>query len=282
VGELWDDASPWLQGDEFDAVMNYRFARASVRYFIDTNRQKYSTSQFDEELADIRKSYPADVNYVMQNLLDSHDTDRLLSMILNPNRKYNDNAGVRNNPDYDVSKPGVAATRTMKLMVLFQMTYLGAPMIYYGDEAGMWGAGDPDERKPMVWPDLTYENEASDPIAGKTRSNDVVKFDSSLLNYYKKVVEIRKNNEALRQGSFRTIIGLNSENVYAYERETTGNSVLVVLNNSDKAETVTLPLNLKATYSDAMNANQEFMTNDGTLLLNLDAESGRVLVRKPE
>ena len=282
VGELWGDASPWLKGDEFDAVMNYRFARASVRFFIDTNRMKYTPTEFDEELADIRKSYPSDVNYVMQNLIDSHDTDRLLSMIVNPNRRYDDNNGLRNNPNYDISKPPESAHAVMKLMVLFQMTYLGAPMIYYGDEAGMWGADDPDERKPMVWSDMKFDNEATHPIPGHTRTNDIVAFDSTLFRFYQKVIEIRKQNEALRQGSFEMISIHNAKDIYAFQREADSNSVLVVLNNSTKKETVTLPLNIRATYTDVMNEDQEFTTNDGTLLLSLDGKSGRVLVKKIE
>jgi cyclomaltodextrinase / maltogenic alpha-amylase / neopullulanase len=282
VGEIWDDASPWLKGDEFDAVMNYPFATACMKYFIDTDKRKYTTSAFDQKLADIRSSYPQDVDYVMQNLLDSHDTDRLLSMIANPNRHFNDSNRPQNNPDYDISKPGADATKVMKLMVLFQMTYLGAPMIYYGDEAGMWGAGDPDDRKPMVWPDLKYDNEATDPIPGRSRSNDVVAFDSSLFDYYKKVIEIRKENVALREGTFQTVSTPRAANVYAFERETADNSVLVVLNNSNRTESVTLPLNTKATYRDVMNGNQEFSTNDGTLTLRLDARAGRVLVKNGE
>ena len=279
VGEIWDDASPWLQGDEFDAVMNYRFAKACVRFFIDTKSLHYSPGQFDAELAAIRKSYPPEVNYVMQNLLDSHDTDRLLSMVVNPDRKYNDANRLQNNPNYDISEPGAKAKRVMKLMVLFQMTYVGAPMVYYGDEAGMWGAGDPDDRKPMIWPDLKYDDEASDPIPGRTRPDDVVKFDSSLFQYYQKVIAIRKQNDALREGTFRTISTFDNKNVYAFERESGDNSVLVVLNNSNTGETVTLPLNTRATYVDVLNGGQEFETNDGTLLVSLQPRSGRVLVK---
>ena len=282
IGELWGDASPWLKGDEFDAVMNYRFARASVRFFIDNNSKKYSPTEFDEELADIRESYSVDVNYVMQNLIDSHDTDRLLSMIVNPNRKYDDNNGLRNNPNYNISKPLESSHATMKLIVLFQMTYLGAPMVYYGDEAGMWGADDPDERKPMVWRDMKFDNEAMHPFSGHNRSNDVVAFDSSLFAYYRKVIDIRKRNEALRQGSFQTVPVPGSRNVYAFIRATSTNSVLVVLNNGKTAETVTLPLNIKASYSDVMNGNEELFTNDGTLTVTLAAQTGRVLVRNKE
>ena len=88
IGEIWDDASPWLKGDEFDSVMNYRFAKAAVRFFIDTGTNRLSASRFDRELAQVRQAYPAGVNYALLNLYDSHDTDRVASMIKNPNREY--------------------------------------------------------------------------------------------------------------------------------------------------------------------------------------------------
>jgi cyclomaltodextrinase len=279
VGEIWDDASPWLKGDEFDAVMNYRFAKASVRFFIDTNKLRFSPAAFDRELADIRSSYPENVNPVMQDLFDSHDTDRLLSMIVNPNRAYNDANRLQNNPDYNVSEPGGHAKEVMKLMALFQMTYVGAPMVYYGDEAGMWGAGDPDDRKPMVWPDLKYDNEATHPIAGRVRSNDKVEFDSTLFEYYQRLISIRKGNDALRHGSFKTILTDTTQNVYAFERESVDNDVVVILNNNDSAAIVALPLNTKATYNDLMDAGQLFGPTDGALRLSLNPKSGRILVR---
>lgn len=136
VGEIWDDAANWLQGDQFDAVMNYRFSRAVVRFFIDTDERQLSVSEFDEELRDIRSAYPLEVNYVLQNLIDSHDTDRLGSMIVNPNRTFDDRANPRQNPDYDVRKPTATERQIHRLILLFQMTALGAPMLYYGDEAG--------------------------------------------------------------------------------------------------------------------------------------------------
>ena len=242
VGEIWDDASAWLTGDQFDAVMNYRFARAVMRFFIDTDLRRYSVSQFDAELADVRKGYPEDVNYVLQNLIDSHDTDRLLSMIANPNRQYDHDNSPRNNPRYDTRKPGASDRQIELLIAAFQMTYLGAPMIYYGTEAGMWGADDPDDRKPMVWPDLQYEDEQTDPLTGKMRPADRVAFDRSLYEYYARLIGIRKNHVALRRGDFQTLLTDDDAGVYVFRRAAAADTVIVVFNNSGHEQAPTFPV----------------------------------------
>lgn len=277
VGEIWDDASKWLTGDEFDAVMNYRFSRAAVKFFINSGEMKYSVTEFDNELAGQRRSYPEEVNYALQNLIDSHDTDRLASMIINPNRDYDRKAGLRDNPDYDVRKPDEDARRVQKLMALFQMTYLGAPMIYYGDEAGMWGADDPDDRKPMAWPDLVYENESSHPIPGKTRPSDEVKFDSELLAYYKKLVAIRNNLPALRRGTFKTFLVDNANDVYAFQREYEGRQVIVFLNNSVSRQEVRIAAD--GLYAEQLSG-LEFHSSGGTLRVSLEPKSGIIAVKK--
>ncbi|MEK6756049.1 MAG: glycoside hydrolase family 13 protein [Bacteroidota bacterium] len=277
VGEIWDDASNWLAGDQFDAVMNYRFARAVVRFFIDTGAGKYTPSDFDKELADVRKSYPAEVNYILQNLIDSHDTDRLPSMIVNPNRKYDDQNGLRWNQNYDVSKPTAKARQIQKLIVLFQMTYLGAPMIYYGDEAGMWGADDPDDRKPMVWPELTYDNEKMHPVPGKMRMNDVVRFDKELFDYYKKLVQIRKENVALRRGDFTTLLDDDNNDVYAFQRKAGNNEIIVIINNSELEQVVGMRLIGARSYREALTG----VTVEGTdrLVTALRPKSASILAR---
>jgi cyclomaltodextrinase len=277
VGEIWDDASKWLKGDEFDAVMDYPFARAVVRFFIDTDARRYRPSDFDRELANIRKDYPGEIRYVLQNLIDSHDTDRLASMIMNPNRKYDDQDGLRNNPDYNISKPTPSAVQIQKLVLLFQLCYVGAPMIYYGDEAGMWGADDPDDRKPMVWPDLTYENERSDPIPGKTRTDDEVKFDRGLTDYYKMLVRIRNENVALRRGDFQSLLVDDANEVYAFKRTSKENEVIVALNNSDRKRGVELRIPGAWTFRDEMTG--KMIKGSDRLQVELDSKSGTILVK---
>ncbi|MBI2619884.1 MAG: glycoside hydrolase family 13 protein [Ignavibacteriales bacterium] len=270
VGEIWDDAANWLKGDEFDAVMNYRFSRAIVRFFIDTDGRKYSVMEFDRELEDVRSSYPAEVNYVLQNLIDSHDTDRWSSMIINPNRKYDHENGLRQNSEYRIQKPEKEAFKILRLMALFQMTYVGAPMIYYGTEAGMWGADDPDDRKPMVWDDLMYEDETTHPFPGKTRSPDKVQFNHDLFGYFKKLIHIRKRLPALTQGTFTRLIANDKEELYAFERGANGEKVIVVINNSPRIQDVRLGPRRK--YHDLIDGK----TIDAELI-SVESKSGTIL-----
>lgn len=242
VGEIWDNAAEWLKGDQFDAVMNYRFSRAVVRFFIDTDTRRLTVTEFDDELRNIRNSYPAEVSAVLQNLLDSHDTDRLSSMVVNPNRPFDEGANPRQNADYLVRKPTAAEEQILRLAVLFQMTSPGAPMVYYGDEAGMWGGDDPDCRKPMVWPDLKFEDEQSHPLPGKNRGPNQVAFDSSLYTYYRDLIQIRHQYAALRRGDVQPQIRDDDNGIYAFTRTLGDEMVLVLINNGDDEYHVELPV----------------------------------------
>ncbi len=277
VGEIWDDANAWLKGDMFDAVMNYPFARACVRFFVDTNDRRLTPTGFDHELEHVRNSCPADADAVLQNLLDSHDTDRLASMIMNPNRRFDADNGLRQNPHYTVAAPSADARRIQRLMALFQMTYVGAPMIYYGDEAGMWGADDPDDRKPMVWPDMTYDDERSHPIPGMTRPDDAVRFDSSLFTWYRTLVAVRTASRALSHGAYRTILADDANAVFVFGRTTVRDSAIVVLNNSDAERTVRIPTT--GAWIDALTGTRVH-SSGGNAEVTLAARSGAIL--RPE
>ncbi len=235
IGEIWTDASAWLQGDQFDGVMNYEFAKAVMRFFVD-HKMAITPEQFDSTLAAIRHIYPDSVDFVLQNLVDSHDTDRLASMIVNPDRTYNGDATPRSNPKYSVRKPNAAEIQRQKLIVLFQMTYVGAPMIYYGDEAGMWGATDPDDRKPMLWPDMKYQDEKTSPLPGVRRPDDKNVFNRNLFDYYSKLVHERESNPALTVGTYRTLAADNAKKVFVFERKYGAHTAVVGFNLSDKTQ----------------------------------------------
>jgi len=255
-------------------VMNYRFAAAVTKFFIDrTNR--ISPSQFDQELAQIRFDYPAEVNFVLQNLLDSHDSDRLASMIINPDRIYGHANRLQDNRDYDVRKPTAVEIKIQKLIVIFQMTYLGAPMIYYGDEAGMWGASDPDERKPMLWGDLRYDDEASHPFE-RQRQKDKNEFNQDLFNFYKEMIKIRKDHPALMSGNFQTVIADDQRMIYVFERNHPDEKVAIALNNSDRDQSLELALGEKY-WVDLLTGNNYFAI-DGKIAVKIDGKSGLILV----
>lgn len=123
VGEIWHDASKWLQGDQFDSVMNYVLRDACVNLFA---HHVISVSTFDRILAHQRETYPAGAVPSLLNLLGSHDTERFMTLC----------RGSRN---------------AVQLAMLFLMTYPGAPMLYYGDEIGLRGGKDPACRGTMRW-----------------------------------------------------------------------------------------------------------------------------------
>lgn len=123
LGEIWHDSRPWLQGDQFDAVMNYPFTYA-VYDFLTT--ESIDAAGFADRIGKQLVRYPEQVNSVLFNLLGSHDTPRLL------HRCGGDE-------------------RTLRLALLVLLSYRGTPCIYYGDEIGMTGGEDPDCRRPMIW-----------------------------------------------------------------------------------------------------------------------------------
>ncbi|MDQ7052538.1 MAG: alpha-glucosidase C-terminal domain-containing protein [candidate division KSB1 bacterium] len=224
------NAAPWLQGDVFDAVMNYRFARAVKKLVID-RRTQISPRAFADSILALFRDYPRDNVYVLQNLMDSHDVDRVSSQIVNPDRWYDHAARPGHNPDYDIRKPNAEERQKQRLIVGLQMTLPGAPMIYYGDEAGMWGGDDPDCRKPMVWPEFQYEQEASHPF-GRPRPVDSVAFDTELFEWYKTLIHIRRQERALRRGDLLFLIAPENEPVLAFSRFLAGDTLWIALNNS--------------------------------------------------
>ena len=238
TGEIWWDdwntnkmknAAPWLQGDQFDAVMNYRFSRA-VKNFISDNKLGTSAKAFADSINNIKNDYNSENLFVLMNLLGSHDTERLASQIVNPDYWFDHNANPAHSDSFLVRKPNTIERLKQKLMVGLQMTMLGAPMIYYGDEVGMWGGDDPDCRKPMVWPEKVYENENTHPY-GLERPEDDVQFDSALFNWYRLLISIRNNNIELRRGSLR-FIATNEKDVLVFQRKFKDQSIFILLNKS--------------------------------------------------
>ena len=245
VAEVIDSTEvlkPYLKGDEFDAVMNYNFAFAVSEFFI-PKKKRIKPKKLDQTLREIRDAFPPDVAHVMHNLLGSHDTDRALSRIMNPHifdvgfwgDYYERSKG--NNPDYITTKPTKEAIETFKLMVMFQMTYVGAPVIYYGDETGMWGANDPCNRKPMIWDDLQYCDEISLPDGEKLKSESV-KFNKKLYSFYKKLISIRNKYECLRKGGVRSLIADDKNQIFAFERYFGVERVKTIFNTSGESREV--------------------------------------------
>lgn len=229
-GEIWQWAHAWLQGDQFDAVMNYQYAMPAQDFFVD-QKDAIAPSEFAQRLSRVAYGYPMQVSLAQMNLFDSHDTDRLASMFVNPDRPYDGQNRIQDNgPDYNPRKPNATEQQRMRQAVVNQMTFVGAPMIYYGTETGMWGPDDPSDRMPMTWPDLLpYEDKQ-------------ITFDQDLFGFYQRLIAIRDGYEALQLGAFRVLLTDDARGVLAYERSLGDRRVAVVQNRSPKRTTVELPL----------------------------------------
>ena len=241
VAEIWTDkALEYIDEDMFGIVMNYRWAYPTVDFFIN---KTLSPQAFLARQQSILNSWPQHKRLSMQNLLDSHDTDRLFSMIINPGREYDRKASPRDkdNPNYRIEYPGAVARETLQLISLFQYTWPGAPMIFYGTEAGMWGADDPDDRKPMLWPEVTYADEAGHPL-GFPRRPDPVYFDDELYQWYRTLMHVRTKQEALRLGSVDAFYAQDTSGVIGYRRSYQNESLYILINTSSDEVEVSIPL----------------------------------------
>lgn len=190
LGEVWHDSLMWLLGDQFDGVMNYPLTNATLDFFVFGHMDAVG---FADTVSGLLAGYPKQASEACFNLLGSHDTVRLLTLCGNDKRR-------------------------MKLAVLFQFTFAGAPCIYYGDEIGLDGEFDPDNRKCMEW--------------------DVSKQDRELFTYHQSVIALRKKHSALRTGAFRILLAEENGRCFAYERSDGQERIIVMMNPSEEARTV--------------------------------------------
>ncbi len=206
VGEIWHEAQRWLQGDQFDATMNYLITAAALSFFggphLDMGVVNHAGGlqgrvypmdayTFANEVDRVFHLYQPEFTYSQLNLLDSHDMPRFLSCV--GGKKV-----------------------SLKQALLFILTYPGAPCIYYGDEIGVDGRHDPECRKSFPW------NEE--------------RWDADLLAYTKACIKLRKDHPSLRGGSFQR---LHAEGqVYVFARTFEREQVLVAINAGDAAAQV--------------------------------------------
>ncbi|WP_182201435.1 alpha-glycosidase [Paraliobacillus salinarum] len=191
LGEIWHDSLPWLQGDQFDAVMNYPFTTSVVDFFA---KKEITPIQFANSITGLLHMYPQHVNEVAFNLLDSHDTARILTLSNGEEER-------------------------VRLMYVFQFSFIGTPCIYYGDEIGMTGGDDPACRACMEW--------------------DVSKQNRDLFQFIQQLIRMRKEVSAFgNQGSFRFIQVIDEQNVIVYEKKNDEQRLIFVLNNGNKVQNV--------------------------------------------
>ncbi|NWF88839.1 MAG: glycoside hydrolase family 13 protein [Ignavibacteriaceae bacterium] len=284
VGELWELSPDFIsENGAFDALMNYNFAFAVNDFFIADDSQ-ITVSSFIEKLKQIDMAYPEDHLHVLQNLIDSHDTDRLLSMIINPDRNFDRDAN-EENPNYSPAKPDAAAYEKQKLIAVFQMTYRGAPMIYYGTEVGMWGADDPHDRKPMVWDDLKYDDEIVSKESGFSKGfgKFSVEQNKDILNYYTKLIQLRNDNPCLKIGTCDFLYSNDDKKSFVFQRKEKDNWIITAFNLGCETDSISIYLNERSISIEEILSGETGTLNSSNksgLNFNINIPAGSALVYK--
>ncbi len=240
IGELWQkfDVLPYIDGNTADSVMNYRFRDAVVGLLapgsydakgFPGSGQPISVTSFVNRLESVREDDPDATYYTAMNLLDSHDTARIL-WVLTP--------GANNRQDKELNAANLAEGKErQQLAALIQMTMPGAPTIYYGDEVAMTGADDPDDRRTYPWPDVQGCT-ATGPQSGCEDASP----DQQMLAYYRGLIHIREQSDALTDGDLRFLLADDSARTVAYGRKEGNTAFVVAINASEQSRTLSIPV----------------------------------------
>ena len=245
VAEIWHESHRWLQGDQFDAIMNYDVTKPMLAFFPGEHLNRrvlhqqsnyhgiqhvIDAHEFANRIDHNLGLYRRDITYAQLNLLDSHDTPRFLSCA---------------SGDKDA----------LRLAWLFMFSYPGAPCVYYGDEIGLDGEHDPDCRKPFPWEES--------------------KWDLDLLSYVKRVITLRKQNPALRRGDFKRL--WSADGTYAFSRSLDGDTFVIALNTSGSPQQVEVTYEAKKSPKAVLGAASDISVSDHRLKFKIPARSGVML-----
>lgn len=235
VGEIWEDATPWLN-NRFDAVMNYLFTKAALGFFLGDLLDPalvegvgyapipaLDAEAFAHSIETLLVHYPRAATFAMLNLLGSHDTPRIRTL-------------------------AQGDTTRLKLALFYQMTYPGAPCLYYGDEIGLEGGKDPDNRRGFPW--------------GRRET-----WDTDFLAWTKRCIRLRHAHGALRHGEYRTLYAQGD--LLAYARFTGHEVFVLALNRGTQTAVFDVPLgdlaDEGARFTDIWSGSQHLTVQNGVL-----------------
>ncbi len=255
VAENWKDSSAMLQGDQFDGAMNYQyFTWPAVEFF---GKKSIKADDFVHRLAN---GYSREAQHGMFNILDSHDTERFITQ-----------AG----GDWYRQRPAA----------IFQMTYIGAPVVYYGDEIGMEGSKDPDSRRAMEW--QYVDGHLQQGAGANTSGSEATRQQRAdqLFGLYQKLIATRTAEPALRRGDFTVLKTHNDDSTLVYRRAVEGDprDAIVAINNNVVSKDIRVPLDGIAAdgtrFTDALTG-RSYEVHDGQIkLIGVDGNYGAVLLR---
>lgn len=221
VSEEWENANHYLLGDMFSATTNYRWTWAVQGFFAD---EALTASQFEDRLATLRHQTPPDALLSQMNLISSHDIRRILTACHNDERR-------------------------LMQIVAFQMSYPGAPTIYYGDEVGITGETGESGRKSFPWE------------SG----------NSLILGFYRKLITVRQKLAALKYGTINTLVVDDERKIYGFVRRFKNNPVYLVYNASENWVDISLELlpSEVGNWVDILEQGLKIQVNNNLLEINL-------------
>lgn len=233
LGEHFHDGTPHLRGDELDASMNYQGFNYPVQYWLigqdfsryikhEQPRRPIPAESMAAQCDLYRASVPWQIFVQQFNQLNSHDTARLLTI-------FNGDKAL------------------LRVAIGLLLTYPGVPCLYYGDEIGLEGGADPDNRRCMEW--------------------DSDKWDKDLLHFYQQYIALRKSSEALRYGGFEWLCAEGDS--VAFQRETPQERLIVVATRTKQPSDayLTVPNLASRTVTDVFDPTQKLVIAEGKLPL---------------
>jgi len=219
LAEHYGDAAPWLTGNQWDSIMNYDTFMEPITWYL-TGMEKHSDSRepdlmnnanaFIDTLREKSCAFTGQSYLIAMNQLSNHDHSRFLT-------RTNHKVGRVDELGSEAAEEGVSKA-VFREAVAMMMTWHGAPTIYYGDEAGVCGFTDPDSRRTYPW---GHE-------------------DQDLIRYHKELIRVRKENPACRRGSGIPVYAKDGH--FAFGRFLDDNHVLTIINNTEEAERMTIPV----------------------------------------
>lgn len=274
IGEVWEDAShkvaygylrQYFNGTELDSVMNYPFRKLVLDYMLGWREAQ----AVHRDLFSLYENYPRENFYASLNIIGSHDVPRILTLLAEaaPEQSHSILSAYKYKLTPEQRTLGMAR---LKLVVLWQMTFPGAPCIYYGDEAGVEGYSDPLNRRTYPW--------------GKE--------DTSLMAWYKQLVGLRNSYPVLRTGEW--LLLASEGDLYSYVRRIQGgrdvfgelaadNTAAVILNRS-RHTSATVTIDTARWFADqdyvtdVLTGEQIGVPDDGRLSITLPPLTGRLLL----
>lgn len=250
IGEVWEDASnkisyderrEYFLGYELDSVMNYPLKNILIR----TALGEASTKDLDRVISSLRENYPKPAFYSLLNMLSSHDSERVLTVL--GDAPKTDDREFQSKFVLDEASYKKAQAR-LQAVVGSLMLLPGVPCIYYGDEVGMQGYRDPFSRESFRWELENSENE--------------------VLKIYKRFIKIRKSSDCFSLGELKTVYAYGS--VYGFLREKNDERFIVLVNFGENYENIRLDIGeLKTEILKNAENDEEIYTSDGIFYLGL-------------